>query len=107
MADFNIRRTDRLPAIECELLEDGESADLTGATLVELHYKPKRGGGAKVVKVGEIVAANPAKVRYAWAAGDTDVAGVYAAYWRVVHSGGRPATYPNQGTFEIAITEEL
>lgn len=106
MADFNIRTTNRLPAIECELYEDDKPADLTTATLVQLRYRPKT-GGAVIVKTAEIVAAKPARVRYAWAANDTDIAGVYIAAWRVTFSGGRTADYPNQGGFHIAMTNDL
>lgn len=106
MADFNIRTSNRLPAIECELFEADKPADLTTATSVQLRYKPKT-GGAVIAKSAEIVAANPGKVRYAWAAGDTDTAGVYIAAWRVTYSGGRTADYPNQGGFHIAITNDL
>lgn len=106
MADFNIRTTNRLPAIECELFEDEKPADLTTATLVQLRYKSKT-GGAVIVKTAEIVAANPARVRYAWAASDTDTPGVYIAAWRVTYSGGRTADYPNQGGLHIAFTNDL
>lgn len=106
MADFHIRAGNRLPAIECDLFEADKPADLTTVTLVELRYKPKT-GGAVIVKTGEIVTASPGKVRYQWAAGDTNTAGVYLAAWRVTYSGGRSADYPNQGGFHIAITNDL
>lgn len=106
MADFNIRQSNRLPALECELFEDDQPADLTTATAVQLRYKPKA-GGAVIVRTGQIVAAKPGRVRYAWAAGDTDTAGVYLAAWRVTYTGSVTADYPNQGGFHIAITNDL
>jgi hypothetical protein len=43
-------------------------------------------------------------VSYSWAAGQTDLAGVYRLRWRVTWSSGKTRTFPNSGpgvTWEI------
>lgn len=103
MADYHIRKGDLQPPLESELYEDGVASDLTGASSVELRLKPKA-GGAEIVKTAEFVSMKPGRVRYNWQSGDTDISGVYAAYWRV-YFGSRAVTFPNRGSFTIAITE--
>lgn len=40
---------------------------------------------------------NRGMVSYAWAAGQTDLAGVYRLRWRVTWSSGKVRTFPNSG----------
>lgn len=107
MADFHIRKGNRLPAIEATLYRDRKVADLTGANAVALLYRPKL-GGALVTKTGAFVGApTGGKVKYAWAANDTDTDGEYEAYWRVTYASGEQESFPNNGFFTMAFTEDL
>lgn len=105
MADFHIRKGDRLPAIEAQLFADDVAVVLSGAS-VELRYRPVD-GGVVVTKTAAVSDAALGKVKYEWAANDTDTAGVYAALWRVTFADGRKASYPNQGFLRFAITDDL
>ena len=110
MADFHIRKGDLLPAIESPLYRDYGSpvgvkaADLTGAIGATLVYRPK--SGAWITKTGEFVGAlTGGRVKYAWAAGDTNTAGVYEGYWRITYASGETESFPNNSFFTMAITE--
>lgn len=105
MADFSIRKGDRLPAIEAQLFDGETPVILTGAS-VELRYRPVN-GGTVIVKAAVIADALTGRVKYEWAANDTDTAGVYAAAWRVTFADGRKASYPNVGFLRLAITDDL
>jgi hypothetical protein len=106
MADFHVRKGDRLPAIEAQLFRDDGVVNLTGVTSVELRWRPVA-GGTVVVKSATVTDAAAGKVKYEWGVGDTDTAGVYAALWRVTFADGRKASYPNQGFFRFAVTDDL
>jgi hypothetical protein len=105
MVDFSIRKGDRLPVIEAQLFRGDTPESLTGAT-VELRYRPVN-GGTVLVKTAAISDAAAGKVKYEWAANDTDTPGVYAAIWRVTFADGRKASYPNTGSLRLAVTDDL
>src|SRR3989338_2836568 len=105
MADFHIRKGDRLPAIEAQLFSDDDAVVLTGAS-VELRYRPVN-GGTVVVKTAAVSDAATGKVKYEWGSVDTDTAGVYEALWRVTFADGRKASYPNQGFIKFAVTDDI
>lgn len=105
MADFYIRKGDRLPAIEAQLSSNESFVDLTGAA-VELRYRA-RGSATVIVKAAAITDSAAGRVQYEWDAGDTDAAGVFEAVWRVTFSDGRRATFPNRGYLLFAITDDL
>lgn len=105
MADFTIRKGDRLPAIQAQLLDGETPVTLAGAT-IELRYRPVA-GGTVTAKTAAIVDPLTGTVKYEWAANDTDTAGVYAAAWRVTFADGRKSSYPNVGFFKIAVTDDL
>ncbi len=107
MADFHIRVGNLLPEIESTLMHEREVAKLTGATAVQLRYRPIAGGAVvsrNGVFVGDLI---DGKVKYAWVAGDTDVAGTYDAYWHVTYTGGKTQSFPSDGFFQIKITKDL
>lgn len=107
MSDFHIRTSNRFPAIETTLYRDRKVADLTGASAVHLIYRPAA-GGAQVVKAAAFVGAlTGGKVKYAWAALDTNTVGDYVAYWRVTYSTGEQESFPNNGFFTMKFTADL
>ena len=46
-------------------------------------------------------------VSYQWAPGDTSLAGVYRAQWKVTFTGGAPETFPSNEPFYIVIAPAL
>lgn len=106
MADFVIRKNDRLPELRVTLTDaTGVPVDLTGAT-VEFHMKAPRAATAKV-DAAAIKGAGVGEVRYPWAAADTNAAGRYWGEFEVTFGDGRKQTFPNQGYTRILVTEEL
>lgn len=103
MADFTIREGTTRPPIESELLRGNGVADITGATVARLLYKPE-GGGADVVRIATIVSVKPARVRYDWIAADTLTPGIYIAYWEIEYPGGAKESFPSRARFKYAVT---
>lgn len=94
MAIVMMARGDRLPVLELQLRnENGVAVNLTGAGSVVFtmtHERTRR----VVTGVADIVDADEGRVRYEWAAGDTDVGGYYIAKV-VVTFGGLAMTFPS------------
>lgn len=107
MADFHVRTGNRLPAIEATLYRDRKVADLTGASTVHLIYRPAAGGAIITKTAAFVEALTGGKVKYAWAANDTDTVGEYEAYWRVTYATGEQESFPNNGFFTMKFTENL
>ena len=104
MADFTIKRNDRLPPIESTL--SPSAVDLTGATVkfIMATYS----GTVKVNSTAVVVQATaPPKVRYEWAAVDTDTVGDYRAEWEATFADGKKETFPNGGYLIISVVADL
>lgn len=115
MADYSIKRGDLEPPLRVQLTErDPDSPDprarrpkdLTGAQSARLKAKSRDhltviDGDADIV-----VPESDGYVEYAWQVGDTARACVLKAEVEIVWSGGRPQTFPNDGTFDIEIEED-
>lgn len=87
MATFTIYRGDTSPALRFAL--SPETVDLAGAAVVfNMRGRIARAPAA-------IVTASPPVVEYAWAAGDTDLLGLYPAEFEVTFPGGAVETYRN------------
>jgi hypothetical protein len=107
MSDYHIRADNLLPEIEATLYRDRKVANLTGATSVELIYRPKA-GGTVITKTGSFVGAmTSGVVKYSWISGDTATVGDYEAYWRVTYAPSVYESFPNNGFFTFSITENL
>lgn len=108
MADFTIKRNDRLPELLATcLLANGAPADLTGAISVEFHMKTAGGGAAKVDAAGVLVTPAEGTVKYVWTGTDTDTSGSYLAEFEVMFSGTRTETFPNTGNITIDVVDDL
>ncbi|HJW80808.1 MAG TPA: hypothetical protein VJ396_01080 [Acidiferrobacterales bacterium] len=107
MADFTIRKGNRLPGIEAVLYDGNGVVDLTDAVSVELRVRPEKGETATVVYTAEITGLTTGRVRYLWGVGTTDTPGIYNAAWRVTWPSSKTSDYPNKGTLKIAITDDL
>ena len=101
IANFHIRRGDRLPPIQA-LLNDatGAAISLGGATVA--FVMEDRYGTVKAQGAATILDANLALVEYAWGATDTDTPGLYAARW-VVTLGGKQMSVPNDGDLLVEV----
>ncbi len=103
---FLIKQNDRLPYLEATLSDSGgQLTTLAGANVYFVMRSPK-GGAAKVRGQATVVDAALKKVRYEWAAGDTDTAGVFRGEFEVNFSS-RPWTFPNPGYIPIIIAADL
>jgi hypothetical protein len=103
MADFFIRKDNRLPAIEAVLLRQGKPADLTNAVSVQFVYRPEA-GGAVVSRTAAIVDVLLGTVKYEWAAEDTAAVGIFIMYFEVTWPGGVLESFPNRAHNKFAVT---
>ena len=100
MADFNIKQGDTRPALLAQLYEDSSEVDLTGAT-VKFHM------GTSIDAPATIREAATGKVKYQWAAGDTDTGGLFDFEFEVTFPDGRIETFPNDKHNTVLIYEAL
>lgn len=104
---FYIKRNDTSPILNATLKDgDGAAVDLAG-TSVALKMKAVNDTSLKVDSACTIVDASNGKVRYTWAATDTNTRGSYQAEFQVTYSGGAIETFPNDGYVSIIITDDL
>lgn len=107
MADFYIKKNDRLPEFIADLLDaDGNPVDLTSAISVAFHMKAKGAATAKVNAAAEFVSRPIGRVKYVWVAADTDTAKVYQAEFEVTWAIGTE-TFPNKGHLVVAVVDSL
>lgn len=108
MADFYIKRGDRLPVIRRTLTtSDGNAINLSGAT-VNFIYRIADESLPAVVGTGTvtIVTAASGIVEYAWAAADTATAGEYNAEFEA-QIGGLRITAPNSEHMTFEVVQDL
>lgn len=92
---FYIGRGARLDSIEMLLYQaTGAAADITGSTVRFQMWRPDM-PNFRVDAPATIVSANPARVRYDWASGDTDDDGIWRAQWEETTAGGLKRYYPS------------
>lgn len=108
MADpFRIKQGDTSPSLQYALTPT--SVDLTGATVV-FSMRPALAGSA--VKVNRqaatiVTATGTPTVRYDWAEGDTDTAGVFYGEFEVTYSDDTVETFPNDGFILVSIAPQV
>lgn len=109
MADFIVKQDDRREPIERTLKgSDGVAVNLTGSTVRFLMRGPVPGSSTLKVNTGAtIVDAPTGKVRYSWAAGDTDTQGLFEAEFEVTFGDGTRQTFPNDGFISVLVAEDL
>lgn len=101
---FDIKQGDGYPSMEAEIRDfaqataeepEGPVIDLTGHT-VTFNFRPQRKGGQLRTGTAVIVNAPLGLVRYDWAAGDTDIAGVWdGEFIATKTSDGKERTFPS------------
>ncbi len=103
---FTFKRGDLEPPFECILMIGGKPANLSGATLT---FRMRRLGETTTsISATAVIDGAPDEghVKYAWAAGETDVKGRYQAEVVAVQNG-RPRTWPRHGFIDIEIVDNL
>lgn len=101
-----LKRGDRLPAVEAQLLDAaGGAVDLTGAT-VRFHVADPK-GPVVINQPATIVTPAEGRVKYAWASGETDaLRGAY--YWEFeVTLSGMTLSVPNGGHGVLVVEGDL
>lgn len=103
-----MRQNDRLPSLRGQLLnaETGKPQDLTGASAVMLHLRPKGGGAVKVNATVTVDEAKQGRWHYDWAVGDTDTPGEFEGEIQATFSG-KQLTGPTVGVFTVTIAPEI
>lgn len=111
---FFIKQGDRRPLFVVILKDDfGEPTEgivnLSSATSAVFNMRASTGGQAVKVSRGTATISNPTagEVTYPWASADTDTSGNYVAEVEVTWSDGKVETFPNNGYFEITVTDDI
>jgi hypothetical protein len=107
---FSIKQHDLLPDMVLTLLDNDEAVDLTDALSARLMMRNVVAGlvvDAPVAILDQTVEANVGKVRYSWAAGDTDLNGVFNSEVEVLWPDDKPQTFPGGGYFQVKVVNDL
>lgn len=97
---FTVWKDNTAPSVTGTISSNGTAIDLTGAT-VTFSMRPAGSSTLKVsAQSATVVSAANGTVRYDWAAGQTDTAGDYRAWWTVTFSGGEVQDSPE---FDLAV----
>ena len=97
-----------MPALEVFLKDAyGAPVNVTGAT-VKFSMRVKPAGTVKVsAAAATIVTAGGGRVKYAWAAVDTDTADEYEGEFQVTYANGGIQTFPNDSHISITVTDDV
>lgn len=109
MADFTIKRNDRLPKLRATLKQGTPpvAIDLTTADSVTARFKMVGGGGTTFNGACDIITPASGIVEYAWGATDTQTSGTYSGEFEIDWGGGLLETVPNDGYFTLTIVDDL
>jgi hypothetical protein len=103
----HMKTGDLEPSIAATLTySDGTVVDLTAATTPRFLMRAHRAAALTVDGTATVVNAAAGTVRYDWASGDTDTAGLYRAEWEF-SIGGKKMTVPNDGYLYVVIRDDL
>jgi hypothetical protein len=103
--DFFLKRGDTSPVLEFVL---DPLTNLTGATVVFNMRLPGAASAKVSRKAVQVVSpATDGKVRYVWAAEDTDTVGTYSAEFEVTYQDGSVETFPNADDITVHIRQDL
>ncbi len=110
---WKMKKDDLLPILEVVLRDSYGPVGLGGATsakfLMSTPADVAANAAPKITATADIdgdQVANPGKVTYTWASGDTDTPGTFYAEIEVLY-GSKTITYPNGGYYEVTILEDV
>lgn len=111
-ANVYMKRGDTSPPIEKTLTgADDLPADLNDINAVTFFMRPFRGKREDAVVLGGTtdVVGDPTEgnVKYTWADGDTDVAGIYFGEFEVIYVDDSRETFPNATYIVIQVTDDI
>jgi len=107
MVKITMKKGDRLPVIEATIKKkDGTALDLTNATAKFIMVTAKDRTG-KISASATITDATGGKVKYEWAANDTNTAGDFLGEFEITYADGKKIAAPSEGYIEILFYEEL
>jgi len=103
-----LKQGDTSKSIRRRLLDgNGVPVNLTGATVV-FSMRVKPAGSVKVsLGASTVVTAGAGLVQYAQSSSDVDTADVYEAEWKVSYSDGGIQRFPNDGYFDVVVTDNI
>ena len=107
MADFYIKRGDRLPKFTVWLQNPDGSPVVLADEPIRFRMFPVGGKEAKVDGIGAIEDGPKGRVSYSWAAGDTDTPGEYNAEWAVMFGDDKEMTFPNYDYMKVLVYPDL
>lgn len=110
--DLSVRQGDLGPAFEVVLRDErGARLVLAADAVVQFRMRPLGGVVLQVDEVATVVNGPRGRVKYAWAVGDTDFAGLYEAEFSVTDAGSGdeavPRTLPATGFYLVEIRAGL
>ncbi|WP_133260373.1 hypothetical protein [Rhodovulum sp. BSW8] len=105
---FTIKRGDTSPGLEYQLPSYAAGSGLLTGASVRFLMRPYWDASAPlVIDAPATVQDADGIVRYAWAEGDTDTAGTYAAEVEITYADGAVETAPAAGWLMIRVTGEV
>ncbi len=107
---FYLKQNDLRPDLKVRLLDETDPVDLTNATGVRILMSSRKTGlkvNAAMTIADQTIEATKGVVSYAWAPGDTDIAGDYQAEFQVTWPTGKPQTFPARGHVTVTIEKDL
>jgi hypothetical protein len=105
MADFVIKKGDRLPALRIEFSDSRGPIDLTGCSIL-FNYRKKK-NGTLISRNVAIEDASAGVAQYLWQTDDTSEVGVYSAEFIVTFPDSRQLTFPSDSFLIFEIVTEI
>jgi len=105
---FYIKQNDTASVLQRDLKDAfGAPVNITGAT-IKFSMRVKPAGTVKVSAAsGSVVNGGLGRAQYAWAAADVNTADIYEGEFEVTFSNGKVQTFPNDGYFEVIVTDDI
>jgi hypothetical protein len=109
VADFTLKKGDRLPVLSAQLRDEkGSGYNLAGYTVA---FRARAAGATGAATIsGSCTVADSAngKVTYTWGASDTTTAGTYEGEFVLTHTAsGKVQTVPSSGYVTLVIEDVL
>ena len=95
MADFYLRKNDRLPVLQSELSDSSGILNLSTATGVYFIYRPKYVSTGTIIRTGFVANASAGIVEVDWVSQDTATPGVFFGEWQIIFSNSKAMSFPN------------